>query len=390
MIVTNRLVYIFTLGHFSVDWCQGAIPALLPYFIAHYGLSYQEAATLIFANVIVASVLQPAFGYFSDRVSKPWFIPLGTLMAGATMVWIAFSTTYLSLFLAAMVCGVASSIFHPEGALMVNRVAGKEMGKAMGTFSVGGNLGFAIGPAAAGLCAYVLDIHWLLFFFLVNVVLAAMILYKMPAALQVAAQQQKEEQKQQVQRTNRWGAFSKLAVCITGRSIAFELCNTFIPLYWIHVLGSDGNSGANALTALFTIGAILTYSGGLLADRFSMRQVIRMAFVVMVPAMYILFQTTNLTLGWLLLLPAAASIFMPYSPMVVLGQTYLAKNVGFASGVTLGLSTTLGGVIAPVVGWAADQWGLVNALQMLWMTALVCAVVSFTLPTTDRKQEIKK
>ena len=77
----NRLVYIFSLGHFSIDWCQGAIPALLPYFISHYGLSYQEAATLIFANVIVASLLQPLFGYFSDRISKPWFIPLSTLLA---------------------------------------------------------------------------------------------------------------------------------------------------------------------------------------------------------------------------------------------------------------------------------------------------------------------
>ncbi len=27
-------IYLFTLGHFSVDWAQGAIPALLPYFIA--------------------------------------------------------------------------------------------------------------------------------------------------------------------------------------------------------------------------------------------------------------------------------------------------------------------------------------------------------------------
>lgn len=386
MIPTNRLVYIFSLGHFSVDWCQGAIPALLPYFIAHYGLSYQEAATLIFANVMVASVLQPAFGYFSDRVSKPWFIPLGPCLAGATMVWIALSTTYLSLFLAAMVCGVASSIFHPEGALMVNRVAGKEMGKAMGTFSVGGNLGFAIGPAAAGLCAYVLGIHWLCLFFLVNVALAAAILYKMPAALQAAAQHRKEEPKQPRQPVNRWGAFSKLAVCITGRSIAFELCNTFIPLYWIHVLGSDGNGGANALTALFAVGAILTYGGGLLADHFSMRQVIRLAFVVMVPAMYFLFQTTDLVLGWLLLLPAAASIFLPYSPMVVLGQAYLAKNVGFASGVTLGLSTTLGGVIAPMVGWAADQWGLTAALQVLWVTALVCVVAAFTLTSAEIKK----
>ena len=79
-------------------------------------------------------------------------------------------------------------------------------------------------------------------------------------------------------------------------------------------------------------------------------------------------------------MPAALSVFMPYSPIVILGQTYLGKNAGFASGVTLGLSTTLGGIFAPLVGWAADLWGLPAALQILWMAGLLGAVVSFTLP----------
>lgn len=381
----NRLVYIFSLGHFSIDWCQGAIPALLPYFISHYGLSYQEAATLIFANVIVASLLQPLFGYFSDRISKPWFIPLSTLLAGFTMVWIAFSTTYESIFAAAMVCGVGSSMYHPEAALMVNHIAGKKQGKAMGTFSVGGNLGFAVGPAAAGVCAYILGIHWMVLFGLVNLILSSLILWKMKEALELASLHQKEAAQKAVQRQNHWGPFGKLSICITGRSIAFELCNTFIPVYWIHELGTDGTSGANALTLLFTIGALLTYSGGIISDKVGMRKIIRGAFIVMIPSMYFLFGTHDEWLAWILLLPVAMSIFTSYSPMVVLGQTYLAKNVGFASGVTLGLSTTIGGLFAPLVGWAADQWGLSQALQILWITGVIGTVVSFTLPCISKE-----
>lgn len=381
----NRLVYIFSLGHFSIDWCQGAIPALLPYFISHYGLSYQEAATLIFANVIVASLLQPLFGYFSDRISKPWFIPLSTLLAGFTMVWIAFSTTYESIFAAAMVCGVGSSMYHPEAALMVNHIAGKKQGKAMGTFSVGGNLGFAVGPAAAGVCAYILGIHWMVLFGLVNLILSSLILWKMKEALELASLHQKEAAQKAVQRQNHWGPFGKLSICITGRSIAFELCNAFIPVYWIHELGADGTSGANALTLLFTIGALLTYSGGIISDKVGMRKIIRGAFIVMIPSMYFLFETHDEWLAWILLLPVAMSIFTSYSPMVVLGQTYLAKNVGFASGVTLGLSTTIGGLFAPLVGWAADQWGLSQALQILWITGVIGTVVSFTLPCISKE-----
>lgn len=301
------------------------------------------------------------------------------------MVWIAFSTTYESIFAAAMVCGVGSSMYHPEAALMVNHIAGKKQGKAMGTFSVGGNLGFAVGPAAAGVCAYILGIHWMVLFGLVNLILSSLILWKMKEALELASLHQKEAAQKAVQRQNHWGPFGKLSICITGRSIAFELCNTFIPVYWIHELGADGTSGANALTLLFTIGALLTYSGGIISDKVGMRKIIRGAFIVMIPSMYFLFETHDEWLAWILLLPVAMSIFTSYSPMVVLGQTYLAKNVGFASGVTLGLSTTIGGLFAPLVGWAADQWGLSQALQILWITGVIGTVVSFTLPCISKE-----
>ena len=85
----NPLVYLFTLGHFATDWSQGAIPALLPYFIATCGLNYQDAATLIFANILLASISQPIFGYYSDKVSKPWFVPAGPILCGVTVALIA-------------------------------------------------------------------------------------------------------------------------------------------------------------------------------------------------------------------------------------------------------------------------------------------------------------
>ena len=59
-------IYLLTLGHAANDMCQGALPALLPFFIKVYSLSYESAATLIFASTVFSSILQPVFGYFSD------------------------------------------------------------------------------------------------------------------------------------------------------------------------------------------------------------------------------------------------------------------------------------------------------------------------------------
>ena len=380
-------VYLFSLGHLSVDWCQGAIPALLPYFIRNYDLSYQAAGTLIFANVLVASVLQPLFGYYSDRISRPWFIPLGTLFCGISVALMGFCTSFAAIFAAAMLSGVGSAIFHPEAALMVNRIAARAKGQALGTFSVGGNAGFAIGPIVAGICAYKLGIHTLLIFGIINTVLAIALWTKMPYVLrQMSLSDRNETEKKTVKaKENDWKAFGILSLPIFARSIGFTLSNTFIPIYWMTVLHASATQGTTALSILFTIGACITFGGGLLADRYGYVKIIRAAFLCMVPAYLLLTHTTDIRLATALLLPAAVSIFMPYSPIVVLGQTYLAKNAGFASGVTLGLTTTLGGIFAPLVGAAADRWGLVPALQIFWIAGLIGLIASFFLPEPEKE-----
>ena len=127
-------VYLFTMGHFSVDWAQGAIPALLPYFITTCNLSYQAGATLIFANMLLSSVSQPIFGYYSDKISKPWFVPLGPILCGICLTLLGFTQNYWLIFLFSMFSGFGSSIYHPEAARMVNNIAGDQKGKAWEPF----------------------------------------------------------------------------------------------------------------------------------------------------------------------------------------------------------------------------------------------------------------
>ena len=383
----NPFVYLFSLGHLATDWAQGAIPALLPYLISHYDLSYRAAASLVFANVMVSSLLQPLSGYYADKMSKPWFIAAGPVCAGLGVTFIGFSSSYWAIFAAAMLCGVGSALFHPEAALMVNRIAGKRKGQAIAIFSMGGNLGFAVGPIAAGICAYTIGIHSLLLFGVVNLSVGAAILWKLPAAKRAAGQYIEVERREiaEAKKRNDWGSFGKLSLTMLARSLAFTLSNTFIPIFWVTVLHATAQEGTRALSFLFAMGAGLTYGGGVLADRIGYVRVLRLTFCAMIPTMFILTHVDDAWWATALLLPTAFAIFVPFSPIVVLGQTYLAKNAGFASGVTLGLSTTIGGLFAPLVGWAADLWGLVAALQILWIAGAVGAAASFALASDGRK-----
>ena len=185
---------------------------------------------------------------------------------------------------------------------------------------------------------------------------------------------------------NDWASFGKLTILIFARAIGFSACNAFIPLYFINVLGQTAATGSMALTILFALGAVITYFGGILADRFGCVRMLRVAFLIMIPAMFLLVNSSSLAAAMMFLPLVAFALFAPYSAAVVLGQNYLGKNVGFASGVTLGLSTTFGGLVTPLIGRAADAVGIASALQILWIVAIVGALFSFVLRSENHSR----
>ena len=54
-------------GHMAVDFAGGVLPALLPFIVEEYDLSYAYAGLLILASALASSIVQPLFGLWSDR-----------------------------------------------------------------------------------------------------------------------------------------------------------------------------------------------------------------------------------------------------------------------------------------------------------------------------------
>ena len=77
-----RHIGVLSLGHLVTDINQGALPAMLPFFIVAYDLSYAAAAGIVFAANMTSSVVQPLFGHAADRFSKPWLLSAGLMLAG--------------------------------------------------------------------------------------------------------------------------------------------------------------------------------------------------------------------------------------------------------------------------------------------------------------------
>ena len=73
-------------GHLATDFANGVLPALLPFLLARFGLSYTEAGALVFASAAASSLVQPVFGHWSDRRGAVWLLPGGVALAGGGMV----------------------------------------------------------------------------------------------------------------------------------------------------------------------------------------------------------------------------------------------------------------------------------------------------------------
>ena len=111
----NRFIWLAALGHLFTDLNQGAVPALLPFFITEYHLSYASAAGLVAALSIASTVIQPLFGFYADRLSKPWLIPAGVGMAGCGVAFCTLLPDYWFAIAMIVLSGIGIAAFHPEG-----------------------------------------------------------------------------------------------------------------------------------------------------------------------------------------------------------------------------------------------------------------------------------
>ena len=365
--------------HCINDFGQGSLAALIPFFIANFGLNYYQSASIIFCNTVVASIAQPILGYVADRWRVPWFIPVGFTVTLVSISAIALASSYEMILALSLIAGIGAALFHPEAALLVNRTQSNELGNAMGRFAVGGSAGFALGPLLAG-GVYVFGGQFLWLFTVIALIGVLLYMYAFTGSTDTdAVGESKSSAKSTNNGTNDWVSFGKLFFVIASRSILFSVLSIFIPILYITVINGEASTSSLALTMYFAMGAVLTYMGGALSDKLGFLKTVRLGNLIFLPSVLVFIFVPNIWSFFGAMIPMAFGVFSQYGPITVLGQKYLAKNAGFASGITLGLGITLGGLVAPYIGHLADIYDVQTALITLIPVGLMGLLMSFWL-----------
>jgi FSR family fosmidomycin resistance protein-like MFS transporter len=370
-------------GHLFTDLNQGAVAALVPFLTAERGISLAAAGALVFAATVSSSIVQPLFGIFSDKKPIPALMPLGVLLAGCGMALVGVAPSYPLILLCVVVSGLGVAAFHPEAARFANYVSGSGRARGMSFFSVGGNAGFALGPAVTTPLVLLFGLSGSLFLALPAVAMAAVLLHELPRMLTFRPEMGESEGEAEVEMPEHWWPFARMIAVVIVRSFVYFGMVAFVASYYERVLDVSPALGNTALTLMLLGGAAGTLIMGPLADRVGRRTVLGTSMLVLPPLIFC-FTLVGPFFGMALLVLVGAATVGTFGVTVVMGQEYLPGRIGLAAGITMGLSIGLGGVGAPLLGFVADSAGLSFTMMIIAALPVLGLAIALTLPRGTR------
>src|SRR5665647_2852266 len=152
-------LFVLSLGHGGADLCSGALFALLPFLVVERHYSYAAAGVFALTASVASALFQPLVGAHGDRSEAHWLLPGGLVLSGLGIGAVGFATSYPLTLLAVAVCSAGVAAYHPEGARWARHASSSRVTADMSVFSVGGGVGYALGPLVVAAALAPLGLH---------------------------------------------------------------------------------------------------------------------------------------------------------------------------------------------------------------------------------------
>jgi FSR family fosmidomycin resistance protein-like MFS transporter len=364
-------------GHFGTDLASGALPALLPFLVDRFDLSYTLAAVVMLASTVSSSVVQPLFGLWSDRRGAFWLLPGGVALAGVGIALAAAAPEYWLVLVLVVVSGLGIAAYHPEGSKFAAYVSGRRRASGMSAFSIGGNVGFAMGPVLATPLVVAFGLEGGLLLALPCLVIAGLVLAHAQYLGGFAAASSRGAR---ASGEDRPGPLALLLGVVGFRSLAWFGLITFVPL-WEVSLGRSESYGNHLLALMLLAGGLGTVFAGPAADRFGRRPVL-LASLALTGPLTLVFVAVGGTVGAVALAGVGICVIGTFGVTMVMSQEYLPRHIGVASGLSIGLSIGLGGIAAVALGALADTVDLETALYVCAAAPVAGLALAAFLPSS--------
>jgi FSR family fosmidomycin resistance protein-like MFS transporter len=347
-------------GHFFVDLYSGALGALQPLLVKHYGLTLTGAGILGGVLVTSSSVMQLVYGYLSDRFHTRMFSALGPAVAGLFISSLGLAPAYGWLLLMVFLGGAGIAAFHPQASVRATLGMPEKRARMMAIFVSSGTLGFALGPTYFSIVAGRLGLEATYWAALPGLAASAVLVAFLPVS--------SDGKVKGVSKTDWrpflsvWKPLTILYLLVFIRSIVQVTFAQFIPLYLYLERGYSLPHASYTLSLYLAFGAVGGFVGGHLADRFGGRLVILISMAASVPFLFLfLFSHGVLSLAGLLLGGLILLFTIPVN--LVMAQELVPSQAGTVSALMMGFAWgTAGLIFIPLTGWVSDHFSIHHAM----------------------------
>jgi len=384
-----KILFIIGLCHLLNDAIQAVVPAMFPILEKSMGLSFTQLGIIAFSLNMVSSVMQPVVGMLTDKKPMPYALPIGLTFTLFGILGLGFATSFAMIILSVLFIGLGSAVFHPEGSRVAYMAAGERRGLAQSIYQVGGNTGQALAPVITALILVPLGQIGASWFTIVAALAVILLVYIAKWYKQRLITLPNSVRKKNIS-VSKKGGLSKevkktlalILLLIFARTWYSSGITNFYTFYAIKEYALTIKESQLFLFAFLVSGAIGTFFGGPLSDRFGKKNIISFSMLATVP-FSVLIPYVPPTMAFIFLILTGFILMTSFSVTVVYAQELVPGKIGTMSGLTVGLAFGMGAIGSVGLGYIADLIGLQSMITWLGLLPFL-GLIAFLLPSDQK------
>jgi len=379
---TGNIVTI-SIAHLVHDIYASFLAPILPLIINNLGISLLQAGLLDIFRKIPA-LANPFIGLLADRVCVRYFIIIAPTISAVSMSLLGLAPHYIVLAILIFMAGIGSTLFHVPSPVMVKRISGRQIGKGMSYYMLGGEIARTLGPLT---------------------ILGAISLWGLEGTYRLIPRSsdvgvlyfkihridiRKDFSKSgdiSARRTIRKMVpfFISIGGFIFFRAGMKSALTIYLPTYLTFNGASLWMAGIS-LAILQLSGAAGTFLAGIVSDRIGRKKAL-LIIAILNPILMVLFIYSDGILTIPILVVTGFFLFASGPVLLALVHDHDTKHMSLVNGVYMTFSFVLSSVMVLLVGWFADRFGLVVSYKIMAVLSIgsVPFVLSFKTKNIERK-----
>lgn len=363
-------LYWLCAAHFVTDNYPGFIAPMLPFIAGKIDIPMASAMLIISIANITSYLLQPVFGFLSDKITRRFFIFWGILIAAIFIPAMGLVTNFLWLALVIVIGEIGVGFFHPQATGFVPSLSKdqSQTRKDLSLFLSLGTVGFATGALISTKIYDVFGSEALMFTSFFGILFAFtmfMFLPKIPKSTDI-----KEKVKISLTKCVKSIIFHPvvriLVVASILKSLIVSSFSMILPFYWKSVGLSATSVGALNCTFLIssTLGMLTSPH---IEKKIGTRNLFYLSFMSILPlALIFMFSAQSCKiLSYVCFVLTGFLGFLTVPVNLAVSQKLLPEFKNLISGVIGGFSWGIIGVMLPLLSLFAEKIGILQALCVI-------------------------